>query len=61
MTDLKLSIEFETAKLSLMAAMKPDDLVSIWWRHCEPFYGEARERLQEVYAQRLRELGALAP
>lgn len=61
MTDLKLSVEFETAKLSLMAAQKPDDLISIWWEHAEPFTGQPRRELQEVYAKRLRELGALTP
>lgn len=60
LTDLKLSVEFETAKLSLMATQKPTDLIAVWWRDCDHFQGEPRRELQKVYAEKLRSFGAMA-
>jgi hypothetical protein len=47
------------AALALRATKTNDELVSVWWRDCEQFDGEARERLQAIYAVQLRKMGAL--
>lgn len=52
--------EERSAAEALRAATTNDQLISAWWRDCDHFEGAARERLQDVYATRLRELGAFA-
>lgn len=52
--------EERSAADALRAATTRDELASAWWRDAEHFAGAARERLQDVYATRLRELGAFA-
>lgn len=52
--------EERSAAEALRAATTKDDLISAWWRDCDHFEGAARERLQDVYATCLRELGAFA-
>lgn len=44
---------------ALRATTTIDELQSVWWRDAETSEGEARERLQTVYAIQLRRLGAL--
>lgn len=52
--------EERSAADALRAATTRDELTSAWWRDAEHFAGAARERLQDVYATRLRELGSFA-
>lgn len=52
--------EERSAADALRAAGDKDELISVWWMDAEGFEGAARERLQDIYATRLRELGAFA-
>lgn len=49
--------------MALMATRTPAELISVWWRDCDcfPDGSDEREHLQEVYTEKLRKLGALAP
>jgi len=51
--------EEQSAAAALRAATTQDELISSWWRDCDAFQGAARERLQEVYAMKLREWGGM--
>jgi len=53
--------EEEAAAMSLRATTDRDELISVWFRDAERFEGEARERLQAIYAEKLRSFGALQP
>jgi hypothetical protein len=59
LTDLKLSVEYEAAKVALAGAKQPGDLVSAWWGYCDKFDGPPREELRRLYTEQLRRLGAL--
>jgi hypothetical protein len=41
------------AGMALSLATTKDELVSIWWRDCEHFAGDARTRLQDIYQDEL--------
>jgi len=41
------------AGMALSLATTKDELVSLWFRDCDHFEGEARERLQTIYAEAL--------
>ncbi len=58
-TQLVASINMEMAANALKATKTPDELISVWWRDCDGSTGEVRERLQEVYADKLKSLGAM--
>ena len=45
--------EERAAADALRTAQTRDDLVSVWWRECDHFQGEARVRLQDIYDARL--------
>lgn len=45
--------EERAAADALRATQTRDDLVSVWWRECDHFEGEARSRLQDIYDARL--------
>lgn len=51
--------EEQCAAEALRLATSKDELVSCWWRDCEHFQGAARERLQDEFAIKLREFGAM--
>lgn len=53
------ALEEKFATDSLRLAADKDELIAAWWSDCEHFEGAARERLQEEYSLRLRELGLL--
>lgn len=42
------------AGMALSLAETRDELVSVWWRSCERFTGDARLRLQDIYQDELR-------
>jgi hypothetical protein len=39
--------------MALSLATTKDELLSVWWTSCDHFEGEARERLQAIYAEAL--------
>jgi hypothetical protein len=41
------------AGMALSLATTKDELISIWFRDADHFEGEARERLQAIYAEAL--------
>lgn len=41
------------AGVALALANTKDELVSIWWRDCDHFEGDARQRLQDIYADKI--------
>ena len=41
------------AGMALSLATTKDELLSVWWTSCDHFEGEARERLQAIYAETL--------
>jgi hypothetical protein len=41
------------AGMALSLATTKDELLSVWWTSCDHFEGEARERLQAIYAEAL--------
>lgn len=45
------------AREALHCAKDTDELSAAWWCECDGFEGEARERLQDEYNLRLRQLG----
>ena len=45
------------AREALQCAQSKDELIAAWWAECDTFQGDVRERLQEEYGMRLRELG----
>jgi hypothetical protein len=49
------------AGMALQLAATKDELISVWWREAEAFEGEARERLQAIFADMLRKFGVLQP
>lgn len=49
----------ESAEQSLRATKTNEELASVWWRDCDRFEGEARDKLQEVYTEMLFKHGAL--
>jgi hypothetical protein len=51
---LNTRAEEQSAREMLTNATTRDELVSVWWRHCESITGEARDRLAETYADMLR-------
>lgn len=53
--------EEQFAADELAKATNRGELLSAWYAHAEHFTGPARERLQDVYSERLRSMGALAP
>ena len=48
-----------TAGVALKLATTKDELVSLWFRDCDHFEGEQRERLQNVYAEKLTEFAPM--
>lgn len=57
LTDLKLSVEYETAKLTLMACNSVRELVDTWWSTCDQHEGIVRQELAKVYVKKLKALG----
>ena len=53
--------EEQSAAMSLRSTTTTDELVTVWHRDADHFAGEARERLQRVYAEQIRRRGALTP
>lgn len=49
------------ARMSLRMAKDRAELIAAWFVNCDHFDGEQREKLQDIYSQCLRKLGALAP
>ena len=49
----------ESAAMALRSTRTPEELVSVWWRDADAFEGAARERLQAIYNEQLRRMGAL--
>jgi hypothetical protein len=47
--------EERAAAEALRATTTTHELVTVWARDCDRFEGEARERLQDVYADCLRQ------
>lgn len=43
--------EERAAGAALRSATTSDELISVWWRDCERFSGDARERLQMIYEE----------
>ena len=54
--------EERSAADALRAAKDKDELLYAWWADCDhyPEGSAARDRLRDIYATRLRELGAFA-
>jgi hypothetical protein len=48
-----------SAGMALKLATTKDELVSLWFRDCDHFEGEQRERLQAVYAEKLTEFAPM--
>lgn len=47
--------EEQHAREALRAARDAYELQAAWWQSCDHFGGEARERLQDTYSERLAE------
>jgi hypothetical protein len=47
------------ARMSLRMAKDRAELTSAWFLNCEHFDGEAREKLQDLFRDCLRKMGAL--
>lgn len=52
-------LEEMEARMSLRMARDRTALTSAWFLNCERFDGVAREKLQAIYTECLRKLGAL--
>ncbi len=52
-------LEEMEARMSLRRARTTDELASAWRINCDHFQGVARERMQAIYTNCLRKLGAL--
>ncbi len=59
MIELADEAEERAAELALRAATTKDELVSAWWLEAERFSGEARQRLQDVYADVLAQFAPM--
>ena len=51
--------EEQSAGAALRLATTSDELVSVWWRDCERFTGDARARLQSIYAECLTQFAPM--
>ncbi len=47
------------ARMALRMAHDKPSLIAAWFLNCDRFDGDARVRLQDIYTERLRKLGAL--
>lgn len=54
-----LPATIDSAEMALRSTRNTDELQSVWWRDAEQFSGDARVRLQDVFADKLRSFGAL--
>lgn len=49
------------ARMSLRMAKSRTELVAAWFLNCDRFDGDARVRMQDIYSECLRKLGAMSP
>lgn len=52
-------LEEMEARMSLRRARTTDDLAAAWALNCDHFRGDARLKMQAIYTNCLRKLGAL--
>ncbi len=48
-----------SAGMSLNLATTKDELISLWYRDCDHFEGDARRRLQDIYADKLAQFAPM--
>lgn len=47
------------AGMALSLATNKDELIALWWREADHFQGDARVRLQDIYADKLRQFAPM--
>ena len=48
-----------SAGVALKLTTTKDELISVWYRDCDHFEGDARRRLQDVYADKLTQFAPM--